>query len=164
MSDLRARLAAKAVRRVVVPIAVADPTEQEAALQAAHTRLALLGAEPSEEAAAKAQADLDAARAAYDECFADVVFHALGADEYEALLEHYAIDDPDLDPERDDTVRWDDLLPDLLAASAEDDGLRDPDWWAEQLAKPEWSQGDKLDLRSRLVRINMEVPAKAPKG
>lgn len=165
--SLRERLAAKSARRITHPIATREPMAEYQAFQAATVALATAQRKddskppitPAQLAAlVKARNE---ARDAYDAIFVDVEFEALPADVYEQLLEAH------IDPNSEDEALvedWTALLPELVAASCVDVDLRDVDYWREQLAKPAWSAGDKIDLRVLLVRLNTEHPVKAPKG
>lgn len=169
--SVKERLAAKAARRSTLDIATDDPSEAYEAYQRAEIALGTAGMDPktgesrevSDEDAARLVAERDAAQEAYNELFISVSVKALPADEWEALLEAHQLDG-DRDPEVDDIVDWPALLPMLLAASCEDEDLQDPDWWAETLTGPGWSKGQKLELQSRLTRLNVEIPQKAGKG
>lgn len=163
--SLKDRLAAKAARRIVIPIGITEPGEAQEALLAAKMALTLSTRDgevtPSAAERKKLTNAVDAAQKAYDDCFVDVPFTAVSSSDYEALMEAHARPDPGEDEE---LIEWDACLPELVAASCEDPELRDPAWWREQFAKDTWSTADKMQLRFTLERLNMDVPVKAGKG
>ncbi|WP_182112887.1 hypothetical protein [Actinotalea sp. JY-7876] len=156
MSSIRDRLAAKARRRVVIPVLVSDPTEDrrraavaDAEFLAAQARPARAGDLPAlQEAAA-------AARAAVAQHFEDVAFRALRPDDLEALIaEHSKGEEPDRDA----------LRAALAAECAEDEALRDEAWWREQLdpKTTSWSSGERDQLYFELLTgLHYTVPAAA---
>jgi hypothetical protein len=163
-TSVRERLAAKARRTCTVPVQVSDPGPARAAHDDAQRRvlaLTLAVAEHGDDeqrAAALAEANtaLDVARAALDEHFVHVEFQALADDEYEAIVARFSDDEGALDRRA--------ATPLLAAACAVDESLRDPDWWAEQLARPEWSTGEALALHVELLNLNFRAPASLGKG
>lgn len=169
--SVKERLAAKAARRSTLDIATDDPSDAYAAYQRAEVALGTAGVNPQTgETREVSDEDLkrlvelrDAAKADYDAMFIAVSVKALPADEWEALLDAHQLDG-DRDPEVEDVVDWAELLPLLLAASCEDEDLQDPDWWAETLSGPGWSKGQKLELQTRLTRLNVETEQRAGKG
>lgn len=151
MNDLRSRLEAKAVRRAYVPVQVSDPggdrTRMEEA-NAAYLR-ASLGSGVLPEVREEAERALTAAKAAVDTHYVEVWLRALRADDYEALVGAHL---------SDDGVDWDKALPVALAASAEDESLQDADWWAEQLARDSWTEGDRRQLKTAVLYLNSQAP------
>jgi hypothetical protein len=81
-----------------------------------------------------------------------------------ALIELQALDDAEWDaildglPEGEEGVDLSAVRAALLAASCTDPELRDEDWWAAQLAKPEYSKGDLLAINNVLLGLNLNVP------
>lgn len=169
--SVKERLAAKAARRSTLDIATEDPNVAYEAWQRAEIALGAAGIDPQtreprdvpEDEAKRLAKARDEAEAAYHELFISVQVKALPADEWEALLEAHQLDG-DRDPEVEEVLDWETMLPLLMAASCEDEELQDADWWAETLAGPGWSTGQKLDLRTRLTKLNVEVPQRAGKG
>ncbi len=163
-TSLRERLAAKARRTCTVPVQVSDPGPARAAHDAAQRRVLALtlsvaeDRDDEEHAAAleKAQAALDVAQAELDEHFVMVEFQALADDEYEAIVARFSDEEGALDRHA--------ATPLLAAACAVDESLRDADWWAEQLARPQWSTGEALALHVELLNLNFRAPASLGKG
>jgi hypothetical protein len=62
-------------------------------------------------------------------------------------------------------TNWAEALAPLLAESCVDPDLRDAQWWAQQLARPEWSEGDTNALQMALLRLNVDAAdPQVPKG
>ncbi len=159
------RLEAKQARRAQVPILVGD-------LQAAQQAVSIAGgALAAHEAAVKAKGKQSAAdkkkhaqltkrleetvrAAAATVEMVDV--QAMDPDEHEALCSAHTgpTGDPDLKG----------LLPPLMAASCVDEELRDEEKWAELLARPIWTAGERDELRLRVLGLNQVAPARLGKG
>jgi hypothetical protein len=43
-----------------------------------------------------------------------------------------------------------------------DEDLRDVSWWEQQLARPEWTKGDKIAADRILLDLNLTRPAGPP--
>lgn len=163
--SLRSRIEAKARRRVVYPVQVTDPTATAAALAEAERLVALYTAttapddasDEDRERLAKAEALRDAARAEHASHYAEVTFRALSPDEFEALAASYRDDAGGLDTKA--------LSAPLAAACAEDEDLRDEEWWAEQLTGGSWNTAEVGVLTTTLLDLNYSSPsAIVPKG
>jgi len=155
---LRERLAAKQRRRVVVPVQVSDPGPAREALDLATRKaqfLELAGTDP--DGLAAAQAAETAARAALAEHYENVEFQAIAPVDAEAIFAAHTNDAG----ETDDVA----AAPELAAACAVDEELRDVDWWREQLTDGTWSLGERVSLYDQLVTLNMSAPRESvPKG
>lgn len=157
MTSLASRLAARETRRVVVPIEVTDPGEDVRTL-AVLARRALDAVRAQRAAGLIDDEQLAAARKAADEAREALAAHCLDValvaappDVWEALVtEHLADDGADVSPE---------ALPVMLAACAEDESLRDPQWWTEHLRT--WPFGDREALRGAVLDVNAWTPARA---
>ena len=157
MSGLRERLAAKARRRLVVPILVSDPSTDQYTLNGAMVALQL--AQSREEAQPGevenlTQAVQEAADAVKGH-YVDVHLQALTAADWEAAMAKWT----------GDTVDWAAALPPLLAESCVDEELRDEQWWSERLGDDSWSEGDIDALRRALLLLNVSAAdPSVPKG
>lgn len=100
---------------------------------------------------AKITAALEAAQARRAEMTVDIELQSLPEDEWEAAI-------ADLPEEARDSYDLSAILSVLTAASCTDPELQDADWWAEQLAKPTWTDGDKSSLSSTLLSLNVFAP------
>jgi hypothetical protein len=162
VSDLRSRLEAKARRTCTVPVQVEDPGPARARVLAAQrayitAELEAAGDETKTAARDEAKAALEDAQAAEAACFVEVEFAALADDDMEAVVARYQRPDGEVDRRK--------ATPVLAAACAVDEDLRNEAWWAEQLARPEWAQGEALDLYRRLLDLNWRTPPESlPKG
>lgn len=158
--SLRDQLDRKARRRVVVPVQVSDPAQDDRRAADARRQLALARVTPGMDPDALAELErlVEETTTALAAHFVDVAFVALRGDDFEALIAAHTGDDGDLDRDR--------MRPALAAACAEDESLRDPDWWAEQFASDEWSAGERDNLYNRLfTELNYSVPSGGiPKG
>lgn len=155
----RERLAAKQRRRLVVPIQITDPTEDYnilrgtmAALQAAEARGE--DTQPGEvEGLATTAADALASVKAH---YCDVALQAMEATLWEQAMARWS---------GGDSIDWPAALSPLLAASCVDPDLQDEAWWHEVLGQPAWSEGDRDQLKSALLRLNVTAADPiVPKG
>ncbi|NCT90255.1 hypothetical protein GXB85_04710 [Cellulomonas sp. APG4] len=155
--SLRERLEGKARRRLSVRVQVTDPAADREAVSAAQTLLLAAQAAPEAHDVPAAQDAYDAAVAAFLGNFEDVPFEALDPKDFEALVDAHS---------RADDIDRDGLLAALAAACVVDEDLRDEAWWRAQLARPEWTTGEKDDLYHRLfTELHYSVPSGAiPKG
>lgn len=161
---LRATLEAKRRRTLAVPILVSDPAQDRETLVGISAALALAREraqrDEADEAAAGVAAQIEAQ---YDDAvaklrsnWADVALQSLPRGDWEAAQAAY---------QGSDTLDWDAALPALLAVSCVDRELQDEAWWREQLAKPEWSEGDINALRIAVLQLNVEAAEPhTPKG
>lgn len=154
MTSLRERIEAKARRTAELPILVGDASSAMAAVTEALRLLqnhqAAAPEQPDEAYTAEEQRLLDAVQqavAAQSEMVVDVKIQALPADEWEAIF-------GPLEPDENGEIDLDEVRAALLAASCVDEELRDEAWWEEQLARPEWSKGDKLAINNTLLNLN----------
>lgn len=157
--SLRERLEAKARRRFTIQVAVEDTTEAQKRLHDARMeRLAGMASNRPEVDTSVLDAAITDAEAALDALYADVVIQAMQPGDFEALVDAHTTDEGDIDRAA--------FLPPALAASAEDEDLQDEDWWAEQLARPTWTDGERALLFQAVHALNdPSVRAAAvPKG
>lgn len=153
--SLRERLAAKARRRVVVPVQVSDPTQDLGHAEAAKAEYdaARVRAAGAEELARLAHAAAVAVRDVAEH-YVSAAFTAMHRADFNALVGTHTRDDGEVDAEA--------LAPQMLAACADDESLRDADWWREVLAS--WSSGEWLSLYSAVFAVNgARPPAYVPK-
>ncbi len=148
---LRDRLAAKTRRRVVVPVQVAEMSEDAAAELLGLQRSALTAAASGDLSAMEGLADrVDALREG-----ATVPVAFVATDAFEKVLAAYPDDEGGTD--------WLAALPMLAGLCAEDESLQDDAAWVELFGA--WSHGEKLTLWSALLNLNTAAPSPTvPKG
>ena len=152
---LRERLDAKSRRRVVVPVLVGEPTQDDvrrvAEAQAAYLEALAEGDTPPASAVDEAMASFRV----------DVEFQALPPNEFEAIAAGYPAAEGD-----DGGMDWKSALPVLAAMCAVDEDLRDEAWWAKALSdEGSWSHGERHTLWRALLHINANAPdPRVPKG
>ena len=162
--SLRDRLEGKARRRLSVPVQISDPTEDfrdlngaAVALEAARTRSA------PEEELAPLRALVEELSEKVKQHWAPLELQALHAAEWEIAASNWQ----KIEVNEDGPVSvmdWTAALPPLLAESCVDPDLKDAEWWAEQLAKPHWTEGDLDALRAAILQLNIDAAgAQAPK-
>jgi hypothetical protein len=100
---------------------------------------------------AKIEADLEAAQARRAEMTVEIELQSLPDDEWEAAI-------AELGDEDRENFNLSSILAVLTAASCTDPELQDAEWWAAQLARPEWTDGDKSSLASTLLNLNVFAP------
>ena len=153
------RLRAKAARRIVVPVLVDNPGDDERRAAEARTlHLAAMARQAPQgevDALAERLAEAEAAVAAH---MVDVEFQALPSATFERMVAAATDKAGDVDREA--------LLPALAASSAVDDSLRDESLWVEVLGSGRWSKGERDSLYSALMfSLNYSAPpARAGKG
>jgi hypothetical protein len=154
VTSLRERIEAKTRRTASLPILVGDATSATAAVTEALRLLQNFQAaapdDPDEAYRAEEQRLREALQATLN-AQAEMVLHvrlqALPADEWEAIF-------GPIEPDENGDISLDEVRATLLAASCVDEELRDEGWWEEQLARPEWSKGDKLAINQTLLDLN----------
>lgn len=153
---LRERLAAKTRRRAVLPIelgpledhVVVELAQAQAALVKAHTRQDQEGVDELQEHIA----DLRSTNRV------ELAFTALDPDVFEKVAAAY----PSAEGV-DGGMDWKKALPALATLCADDEDLRDEEYWTEQLST--WSQGERLTLWRTLFSLNTSTPSPyVPKG
>lgn len=155
--SLRERLEAKQRRRLTVPILVSDPSADQHVLNGAMVALQVAQAREEPQAdeieiLGKAQEE---AAAAVQSHFADVELQAMSGNDWEAAMAAWSGEEID----------WPKALAPLLAQSCVDAELQDEQWWAERLADPAWSEGDRDTLKMALLRLNVTAANPiVPKG
>jgi type IV secretory pathway VirJ component len=158
VSSLRQLIESKARRTASLPILVGDAEGAAmavaVAVQALQEHLAAAGDDPGDEQRAAEQTLRDGVKqalAAQRETVIEVRLQALPDDEWDAIF-------GDIEPDEDGEISLDDFRAVLLAASCVDEELRDAAWWESQLARPEWTKGDKLAINNLLLGLNLRVP------
>lgn len=151
--SIRDQLAAKAVRRCEVPVVVSDASADYEILQGAVTAHAMARdrGEDTTELAAK----VDEAQEAVRSHWVRIELHALPKADWNSIATAH---------HTDDGLDWPKALPLLLAESCADEDLRDADYWAIELAKDCWSQGDVAALQYAVYTLNVEAADPVPKG
>ena len=96
-------------------------------------------------------AALEAAQARREAMTVDIELQSLPDDEWEAAIAQ-------LDEDARESYDLTAVHAVLLAASCTDPELQDADWWAEQLSKPTWTDGDRSALSSALLNLNVMAP------
>ncbi|MCP2265574.1 hypothetical protein ACFQHV_00970 [Promicromonospora thailandica] len=168
--SLKERLAAKQRRTVIVPVQISDPGPAREVYEQADRQATLLQltVDAGDDDGSKDRAALkrrltnakkarDEARADYLEHFEEVRFLAASPAEVERVLGAHL----------DADGNWDESTAcgPLAALCAEDEELRDEQWWTEQLASGTWSPGEHGRLWTSLLSINVTMPPEAlPKG
>jgi hypothetical protein len=163
--SLRDQLSAKVPRTVTVQVQVSDPGPAREVLTAAEKRHTLLDVmkdtAPDKTAHRKslvaAKKALDDARAAVAEHFVDVVFVAAKPADVDKVFGDHV----------DAKGEWDEAatVPHLAALCAQDPELQDPTWWDQQLNGGVWARGERSQLWTALIGLNIIPPSKGlPKG
>lgn len=145
MASLKERLAAKKKRRVVLPVTVAEATDEEAA-RLTLAQAQLLKAISEGKDTADLEAEVEAAKEANQ---VDVAFTATDPDTFEKVIANYQGEDG-IDRER--------ALPVVAALCADDPELQDDEWWTAELSSGKWNHGERLALWRALLHINSSSP------
>lgn len=168
---LRERLETKARRRAAIQVPVEDTDQAQKLLDVARMQhlAAMVSNRPNDDstpadvaAAAKVveqtAQEVERAEAALEAMYAEVVLWAMDPGDFEALVDAHTTSNGDIDRPA--------FLPPALAASAEDEDLRDEQWWAEQLARPSWTDGERALLFRTIHALNDPSvrSAAVPKG
>lgn len=156
--SLREQLENKQHRRLVVPVQITDPAAAEQAMQAAMHALRL-----AESRDPRQDGEVEACTAAVSVAVADVLVHyaqvelqSLPAAEWEAAMAEWT---------GEDGIDWAAALAPVLAVSCVDDSVRDEQFWADRLAAPSWTDGDRDQLKRALLLLNVQAPdPMVPKG
>lgn len=148
--SLRDRLENKERKRLVVPIQTSDPgRDHEAWMGAAGAlRIAQTNDEATPEYKAELSKLMDEAEKRYLAHFAEVELQALIRSDWEAAMAEW---------QGEETIDWDAALAPLLALSCTDPELQDEAWWAEQLAKPSWTDGEFDGLKTAILSLNVQA-------
>lgn len=154
--SLRSRLEEKTRRRLTVPVLVSDPSEDQAQAQVLYAAFqAATGAQDSV-TVKKYEAQLEEAAARVRSHWVDVELQAMPRDEWRSATSLWqTVETTEDGPQV--VTDWAEALAPLLAESCVDPDLRDADWWAQQLARPEWSEGDTNALQIALLRLNVDA-------
>lgn len=161
MADLASRLRARQLPRTVVRLQVEfsdDLDQAQADLAEASRDLRRFTDRGDAELVEQAQARVDAAQARVDEGFAEIPLRALPPAEFEELLLSHP--PSDAQKARDGSAQFnpDTLVPALLAACAEVDGMTVDDW-TELVAKGgSITAGEKHALYQAAMQVNDRSP------
>lgn len=156
MTSLRELIEGKARRTRKLPILVGDATAAAERVQLASVALEqarLAGADEAE--VQQLREELDAAVEEQTSTVVLVELQSLAPDEWDAIF-------GPIEPDADGEIDLDECRAVLLAASCTDPGLQDADWWQQQLARPEWTKGEKLGADDVLLGLNLRVPMGPP--
>jgi hypothetical protein len=162
--SLRDLIEAKQRRTAKLPILVGNPSAAAAEVESTRRALAMhhetlavkkAAGKKATVAERKRETELrDALKQAVDQLAGltvEVELQALPDDEWEALF-------GGLEADESGDIDLTSIHAPLLAASAIDPDLQDADWWAEQLKKPEWTDGDKAAISRTLLELNAFAP------
>jgi hypothetical protein len=146
------------------PLLVGNPSAAAADVEAARRPLALhqeamaakrsQGKKPTaaeRKIGEQLQADLKAAVERFGAVTVEIELQSLPEDEWEALF-------GPLEEDEGGSLDLGSIHAALLAASCTDPELQDAEWWAEQLAGPAWTDGDKASLSRALLELNVYAP------
>ena len=151
MTSLREKLEAKQRRRLVQPIQISNPAEDQRVWMGVTAALQLEQNKPDEErndaVVANLQRQLDEALGRYQAHFVEVELQSMPRDDWNAAMTEW---------QGDDGIDWAAALAPLLAASCTDPDLQDVIWWQNQLAQDSWSEGDTNALRFALLALNVD--------
>lgn len=156
--SLRNQLEAKPRRRASVDVQVSDPGDDLRRRAAAAERDLFVATALAAEGKADGitESTVKALREAAEPVLAELAGHyatvelqAASAVEWDAILTEHTTDTDDL---------ADAALADMLALCAVDEDLRDADWWAQQLASPLWTFGERESLRQAVLNLNAYRP------
>lgn len=152
--DVWARLAQRKLPTLSYPLLVDDPGQATAAWQdtAAAARQIMLRHDPGSPECAAAQADVDAARAAVDACYATITLTALEPAAFEQLLDAHPPTKDQADA--DEAYNVDTFRPALLAVCATP--RRTPGDW-EQFLASRLSHGERQGLWVACLAINQST-------
>lgn len=162
--SLRDLIEAKQRRTVTWPLLVGNPSaaaaEVETFRKALDTHQTLLtekrkaGKRPTKaelQREGQLKADLRASLERLSATVVNIELQSLPEDEWEALF-------GGIEPNQDGDLDLGPIHAALLAASCIDSDLQDADWWAEQLKRPEWTDGDKAAISRTLLELNIYAP------
>jgi hypothetical protein len=161
--SVRALIEGKQRRTAKLPILVGNPSAAAAAVESARRALVLheetLKRKPSGKKPTVAErkrsdqlrADLKAVVEQFAAMTVEVELQSLPEDEWEALF-------GSIEPGEDGGYDLGAIQAPLLAASCTDPELQDEAWWSEQLARPEWTDGDKGLITRILLELNIYGP------
>lgn len=163
MTSLRALIEGKQRRKTNLYIQVGDPVAAASEVETFRAALrvhqeALKGREATEEDAAREENLRGQLQAALDRQAAvnvAVELQSLPDDEWDAMF-------GDLEPDAQGELDLTAIQAPLLAASCIDPELQDAGWWAEQLKRPEWTDGDRGAISQKLLELNCYAPSGAP--
>lgn len=160
MTSIRELLDKKQRRRLVVPIQVTDPTEDQNAWMGVMQALQIARSKTGEEArpdyVTQLVKNLDEAEERVNSHFAPVELQSLPQDEWEAANAEWRDDEGD--------INWADALAPLLAVSCVDEDLRDAAYWRDLMSRDTWTEGDTDALRMAILQLNVyAADARVPK-
>jgi hypothetical protein len=162
--SLKALIEAKQRRTATWPLLVGNPSAAAAEVetfrkalgvhQAVLSQLTKSGKRPTKADKAREEQLRSDLQASLERAAATVVhveLQSLPDDEWESLF-------GDLEPDEHGDLDLGPIQAALLAASCTDPELQDADWWASQLKRPEWTDGDKAAISRTLLELNVYAP------
>ena len=154
--SLRQQLEEKQRRRLVVPIRVSDPKDDQAQAETLQAALSVaIAAEDTGTIDGLQQQMLEVADRIRSH-WAWVELEAMPRDQWRAVTSAWqTVDTTEDGPQV--VTNWAEALAPLLAESCTDPELKDADWWAGQLDRPEWSEGDTNALQIALLQLNVDA-------
>lgn len=161
MSDLAGRLKARQLPRTVAYLQIEFSDELEAAQRdlAEATRDLRRAQDRNDEfLIGQAQTRVDRAQARVDEGFAEIPLRALPPAEFEELMLAHPATDAQKDRQPNATFNPDTLIPALLAACAEVDGMGLDDWTDLVGKSGSVTAGEKAALFEAAMQINDRSP------
>lgn len=162
MTSLSEQLEKKKRRRLVQPIQISNPGEDQQTWMGVLAALQLEQNKPddqrSDKVIANLQKQLDAAWERFRSHYADVELQSMPRPDWNAAMTEW---------QGEEGIDWAAALAPLLAQSCVDPDdlkLHDPAWWQTQLEEPSWSEGDINSLRMAVLALNVDgVDARLPK-
>jgi hypothetical protein len=162
--SLRQRLEEKQRRRLVVPIRVSDPAADQAEAETLQAAFNVAVAAEDKGTVEGLRKQLVEAADRIRSHWAEVELEAMPRDQWrEATSTWQTVETTEDGPQV--VTNWAEALAPLLAESCTDPELKDAGWWAAQLDRPEWSEGDTNALQLALLRLNVDaIDPQVPKG
>lgn len=159
MTSIKEHLESKQRRRLVQPIQITNPAEDQQIWMGVTAALQVQQNKPDDErdnaVIANLQKQLDQAWERWRSHYADVELQSMPRSDWNAAMTEW---------QGEDGVDWPAALAPLLAACCVDEDLRDPEWWRTQLGQESWSEGDTNSLRMAVLALNVDgLDARLPK-
>lgn len=150
--SLREQLEQKQRRRLVVPVQITNPAQDQQTWMGVTAALQLEQNKPDEErsdaAVANLQQQMEDAWERTRSHYVDVEMQSMPRADWNAAMSAWQSEE--------DGIDWAEALAPLLATSVVDESLQDADWWRDQLSRDSWSEGDTNALRLTVLALNVE--------